>query len=183
MKRPVEGVKTLVALRKRRPDRFSRLLICNEVIKAIEEHIRETGRHLCEEAAFLAGYVTFGSVGVVTTAILPYTYSSAGSCTLPLDVTAGCFKATKETGQVILAQVHSHPGRSWHSTIDDDWAVCDCPGFFSIVVPCYGRFGLNRLFAGGAAIYELTDGREWRRLPLKEIRSRFQLIPSSYAVV
>ena len=170
-------------MKKRRPDRFSKLLVCRSVIEPIEEHLRETGRYLCEEAAFLAGYVTYDSVGIVTTAILPYTKSSQSSCTLPLDITAKCFKVTKESEQIIIAQIHSHPGRSFHSFTDDDWAICDCPGFLSIVVPSYARFGLSRLFMGDAAIFELTNQREWLRLPLKEVRKRFQLIPNIQAVV
>ena len=175
----------LVKLTTKRPDRLNQLLVCDSVVKPIEEHLRETGRHLCEEAAFLAGYVIDGTTGIVTTAVLPYTRSSEAFCTLPLDVIASCLKKVKEMGQIVLAQIHTHGQRSFHSCTDDDWAICDSPGFISIVVPCYGRFRLNELFNGGAgvAIFELMCDHEWREVPLKEVRRRFKIIRSKFVVV
>jgi len=183
MTRTIEQAQRVAKLTVKRPDRLNHLLVCESVVEPVEEHLRETGRHLCEEAAFLAGYVSDGAVGIVTTAVLPYTRSSAAFCTLPIDVTASCLKTIREMGQIVLAQIHTHGQRSFHSCTDDDWAVCDSPGFISIVVPSYGRFGLGRMFNGGAAIHELMCNHEWRKLPSEEVRRRFRVIPSNLAVV
>jgi hypothetical protein len=83
---------------------------------------------------------------------------------------------------VLLAQVHTHPGRAFHSWTDDEWAIADSAGFFSVVVPCFARFGLKRMFAGGAVVHERMANGEWRELRLKEVRRRFHIIPADYAV-
>lgn len=170
-------------VKKRRPERMTGLLVCESVIGPLERHLQATGLDRCEEAALLAGYVAGKSVGVVTTALLPYTQHAAGGCSLPLDVIAGCHDFVKRKGQILLAQIHTHPGRAFHSWTDDRWAISDSAGFFSIVVPCFARFGLTRLFGGGSVIHERKPTGEWRQLPLKEVRRRFHVIPADYAVV
>lgn len=184
MVRSINKTKCLTVVKKPQPSQFSKLLICDWVVEPIEEHLRETGRHSREEAAFLAGFPASNDAAVATTAILPYTISTGGACELPLDVTARVIRVVKEMGGILLAQIHTHPGRYCdHSAIDDYWSIGDWPGFFSIVVPAFARFGLNRLFTGGAVIKERTNMLEWRRLPTKEIKKRFRVIQTSHAVI
>lgn len=171
-------------VKRRRPKRLSGLLVCRSVVAPIEKHLQTTGWDRCEEAALLAGYVAGRSVGVVTTALLPYTDHLGGGCALPLDVTARCLDFVKRKGQILLAQIHTHPGRGCgHSATDDDWAICDSEGFFSIVVPCFGRFGLDRIFAGDAHIHERMATGEWRRLDTQEVSQRFHIVPECRAVL
>jgi len=40
---------------------------------------------------------------------------------------------------VIRAQVHTHPGDAYHSSIDDEWPMVGTVDFISIVVPRFGR--------------------------------------------
>jgi hypothetical protein len=122
-------------------------------------------------------------VGLVTTVILPYTRNTGGGCELPVDVTLKCIEKMNAAGQIVLAQVHTHPGQAWHSETDNEWAFTDCPGLFSIVVPCFGRYGLRRIFNDGVAIYERLISGEWYRLPPCEIQKRFILIPSFRVVL
>lgn len=58
----------------------------------------------------------------------------------------------------IMAQVHSHPGRAYHSGTDDDYAVATTVGCLSIVVPDFARapFDISRL-----AIYRLDARARW----------------------
>ena len=176
--------RTNKTLRTRRPVRTSALLVSEAVIAPIEQHLQTTGWNRCEEAAMIAGYIVGRSVAVATTALLPYTEHSSGGCEVPLDVTFRCSRFVRSMGMVFLAQIHTHPGRSCHHSVtDDEWAICDAPGFFSIVVPCFARFGLRRTLEQGAFIYErMADGR-WRALPTEEVRKRVHVIPATHAVV
>jgi proteasome lid subunit RPN8/RPN11 len=89
-----------------------------------------------------------------------------------------------KAGQIVLAQVHTHPGRlCMHSDTDDDWAFSDCPGLISIVVPCFGRFGLLDILYSGVGIYERLASGQWSRLAPKEIRQRLLVIPVSRPVI
>ena len=169
---------------KQRPDRLASLLLCEALIAPMENHLRTTGLEQREEAALIAGFIVGKDIGIGTTVLLPYTENSTMSCTIPLDVTIECVEVMNRAGQVLLAQVHSHPGRlSSHSGVDDRGAFSDCPGVFSIVVPQFGQYGMRRLLRRGIGIHErMPDGR-WRELPKAEVRKRFAILPSYHEVL
>jgi len=168
---------------RQRPQRFSGLLISSAVIRPVEQHLQAAGRDGREQAALLSGYVLGGKVGMVTTVLLPQTQNYLAGCHVALGTMARCFEATKRLRHFFLAQIHTHPGL-WvgHSPTDDDWAICDAPGFFSIVVPYFARQGLGNLFDGGAAVHERMPTGQWRLLPVDEVRRRFIIIPASHHV-
>ena len=169
---------------KKRPDRLEKILLCESLIAPMENHLRTTGLEHREEAALITGYIVTDSIGIATTVLLPYTENRIAACSLPLDVNLGCVDFMTSAGQVLLAQVHTHPGRiCGHSHTDDHGAFSDAPGLFSVVVPLFGRHGVGHLFGRGIAIHErLTTGR-WRRLPRAEVRKRFAIIPSHHVVL
>jgi proteasome lid subunit RPN8/RPN11 len=166
-----------------RPERLSKLFLCEPVIGPLEQHLHRTGLEHREEAALLAGYIIGRELGLVTTVILPYTESNVAGCELPLDITLKCIDTMNKSGQIVLAQVHTHPGRSFHSNTDDEWAFSDSPGLFSIVVPCFCRYGLKKIFTDGLAIYERLVNGDWYQLDSAEIRSRFYIIPEFKVIV
>lgn len=45
-------------VKKQRPDRLARLLVCESVFRPLEERLRKTGFEQREEAGLIAGYVT-----------------------------------------------------------------------------------------------------------------------------
>ncbi len=168
---------------KYRPDRLKGLLLCESVIKPLEQHLYNTGLERREEAALLAGYIVGKSTGLVTTVVLPYTESHSGGCTLPNDITARCFDIIRRRGQLVLAQVHSHPARAFHSLTDDEWAFSDSPGLFSLVVPCFGRYGLRNILTNGVGIYERLTNGDWYPLDQSEIERRFNIIPDTQVIL
>ena len=166
---------------KYRPERLSRLLLCEPVIQPLEQHLRTTGLECREEPALLAGYI-IGSVGLVTTAVLPFTRSASSACELPLDITIKCIDIMERAGQIVLAQVHSHPGQAWHSETDNEWAYSDSPGLFSIVVPYFGRYGLRNIIEH-IAVYERLVSGEWYLLSPCEVRKRILLVPPTRIIL
>ena len=172
-----------VKLLKNRPERLKGLMLCESVMRPLEEHLYNTGLQRREEAALLAGYILGKSIGLATTVVLPYTENSAAGCSLPMDITVKCLDAVRRSGQIVLAQVHSHPGRAWHSSTDDEWAFSDSPGLFSIVVPCFGRYGIQKIFGDGIAIYERLANGNWYELTSSEIKSRFAFVPTSQPIL
>ena len=65
----------------------------------------------------------------------------------------------------ILAQVHSHPGRAFHSEADDEWAIVRHVGALSLVLPEFARSTTPANFAEQAASYRLSGGNQWVRVP------------------
>lgn len=64
----------------------------------------------------------------------------------------------------VAGQIHTHPGRAFHSAADDLWAIPSKVGALSIVLPRFaaGLTAANTL--GRAAVYQLSTGGTWDRL-------------------
>lgn len=47
--------------------------------------------------------------------------------------------------RTVRAQVHTHPGRAYHSSVDDELALVHTPGYLSLVIPRFaeGPVGLK----------------------------------------
>ena len=76
-----------------------------------------------------------------------------------------------ETGLRLIAQVHSHPSRAYHSDTDDRYAVVTADGGLSLVVPNFGRAPAD---PASWAVYRLSKG-DWRELAAREGRKLFVL--------
>jgi len=74
----------------------------------------------------------------------------------------------------LIAQVHSHPGRAYHSSADDRYAVVTKEGGFSLVVPNFG-FGQPDLTTW--AVYRLS-GPHWLQLDRDQVAKVFTIFNS-----
>ena len=61
----------------------------------------------------------------------------------------------------IVAQVHSHPGRAYHSQVDDEWAIVRHAGALSLVLPHFARSTTVGNFLDEAMTYRLSQRNEW----------------------
>lgn len=71
-------------------------------------------------------------------------------------------RALYERGEVLAAQVHSHPQDAYHSSTDDCFSLVTLTGALSVVVPRFGADGLNG--CRGWAWYRLTGQGQWALL-------------------
>jgi hypothetical protein len=75
-------------------------------------------------------------------------------------------KSIYERGELLAAQVHSHPTEAYHSTTDDSFSLVTLTGALSIVIPDFGR---DRLAAVPRwAIYRLAAGTSWVELSSRD---------------
>ncbi len=77
-----------------------------------------------------------------------------------------------DTGLRLIAQVHSHPRRAYHSDADDRYAIVTAEGGLSLVVP---NFGSAPAEPTSWAVYRL-HGREWREMSTREVETLFEVI-------
>lgn len=63
----------------------------------------------------------------------------------------------------IRVQVHTHPGRAFHSPTDDRWPIIHLPGFLSLVIP---NFGMQNWALQGAYLAEIDNAGRWREVTL-----------------
>ena len=78
-------------------------------------------------------------------------------------------KFLSETGLRMIAQVHSHPGRAYHSSTDDRYAIVTAEGGLSLVVPNFasGPVDIERW-----AIYRLNLGT-WKKMRSGDVQELF----------
>ncbi|MCO5073799.1 MAG: Mov34/MPN/PAD-1 family protein [Rhizobiaceae bacterium] len=75
------------------------------------------------------------------------------------------FAHLREKRLRILAQVHSHPGRAFHSEADDKWAIIRHAGALSLVLPRFAQEATLDNFLSLAATYVLSARNEWKETP------------------
>jgi len=61
-------------------------------------------------------------------------------------------------GVGVRVQVHTHPGRAFHSHTDDHWPIIHTPGFLSLVIP---NFGMGSVGFEGAYLAKLGGDGRW----------------------
>jgi len=111
----------------------------------------------------------------VTTCLVPDARTTPGSYETSVMANAQIIGWLAERGLNLLAQVHTHPGRSVdHSDGDLAGAFMAFPGSLSVVVPNYGRNGMLPFWSCGIHRYGPAG---YRRLSREEIETEIRLIP------
>ena len=67
-----------------------------------------------------------------------------------------------EERRELKAQVHTHPGRAYHSERDDRMAALQVEGFLSLVIP---DFGLGEPGLASAFLVRRTADGGWKQIP------------------
>lgn len=75
------------------------------------------------------------------------------------------FAHLREKRLRVLAQVHSHPGRAFHSEADDEWAIVRHAGALSLVLPRFAQEATVANFLNLAATYVLSTRNVWEEAP------------------
>jgi proteasome lid subunit RPN8/RPN11 len=138
-------------------------------VDEIQAHLRRVGRDGYEGLGLLVGRQD-GERFEVTQAVIPaqrHRRTSDGVCVIVegpelhrLNVWLYRKKLT------LVAQIHSHPGRAYHSDTDDAYAVATTVGCLSLVVPDFARrpFELRDV-----ASYRLDAKARWKPLSRAEV--------------
>lgn len=69
----------------------------------------------------------------------------------------------------ICAQVHSHPGKAFHSTADDRWAIVRHQGALSLVVPHFAATTTPASFLNMIATFALARDDQWLAVPRHDL--------------
>ena len=65
----------------------------------------------------------------------------------------------------VRVQVHTHPGRAFHSPTDDAWPIIRTAGFLSLVIP---RFASANHLLSDAFLTEIGPDGSWREVALSD---------------
>jgi len=131
---------------------------------AVQAHLRAVGRDGYEGLALWAG-VQNGDLFRVSRTIIPeqqHVRNSDGVCVIIGAAELHRLNVTLYKEKLaLLGQIHSHPGRAYHSDTDDRYAIATTVGCLSLVVPDFARapFAISR-----CASYRLDGRGRWMEL-------------------
>lgn len=126
-----------------------RLMLTEPCIEALCTCMEPEIRCGHEGVAYVLGQ-TDGTVTLAVAAVRPEAATPRGSFSVSAPAMAKVVHAAIKTGLQVVGQVHTHPGKAYHSDGDVEGARIVYRGFVSVVLPDYGR----RLPAlDGAAVY------------------------------
>lgn len=138
------------------------------------DHVQETIAHLqvgaqrrCETAVLWLAHYT--APHVVAETYRPEQVVAEDSFHFPPDAVRRMMAHLKAQRMLIAAQVHSHPGRAFHSAADDRWAIVRHEGALSVVVPNFARLVTPKTFLAACAVYQLTADNRWRAVPAPQV--------------
>jgi hypothetical protein len=73
---------------------------------------------------------------------------------------------------VLLVQIHSHPGRAYHSETDDAFPIVAALGGLSIVIPNFGEDPIDKKYW---IVYRLCQ-EGWKEMADNEVNELFQIV-------
>ncbi len=152
---------------------IEKVYIPYNILNETSECLREFGEQQCEGLVLWLGNIDNVQTSHVTKILVPPQDSIKSEDGVGYFVTSETLfslnKLLSSTGLRLLAQVHSHPGRAYHSSADDRYCIVTAEGGFSIVVPDFG-FGPSDLY--NWATYRLVKG-SWEKLSAREVKTTF----------
>ena len=128
----------------------------------VESHLRAAGRHGSEGMALWVGRQEGDLFRVLHTVIPEQTHlnTADGVCVIVKgDALHRLNVQLYRNGLTLLAQIHSHPGRAYHSSTDDAYAIATTVGCLSLVVPDFARAPFSIPLC---ATYRLDAAASWR---------------------
>jgi proteasome lid subunit RPN8/RPN11 len=161
------------------PDSIETYYVPTAVLRQTQQYIEKHGERGHEAYVFWAGGVA-GDEAYVMSCVYPTANARHGGVKVPLDKMTEINRELYDRDQLILAQVHSHPGIARHSDVDEEKAVSFHEGFVSIVVPDFGETPVYDLRDCG--VYTYTQDEKWRLLDEDEIVDRFVIEDTSIEV-
>jgi hypothetical protein len=71
----------------------------------------------------------------------------------------------RSTRRRIVAQIHTHPGRAFHSEVDAEWAIVRHVGALSLVLPRFAVSTTPENFLDEVMTYEYSPAGDWDHCP------------------
>lgn len=141
-------------------------MVSEAIRRATEAHFRECGNGSRECVTFWAASRTASDIAEVARVIHPQHAATLVSTQVGPDVLYDINESLYTNRQMLVAQLHIHPGPAFHSATDDAFPIVQSPGFYSIVLPDFGSRGLKGM--PGCFVAEFSLDLDWRALAKDE---------------
>lgn len=141
---------------RRRPARITTLEIPVRIVSASRT---ETRRFPNDETMFLWTGTCAGGLCEVRTLVTPEVERSGGRVRISREEMKRASRAMRERGEILVLQVHTHPGEIRFSTVDEQEAADQGPGALAMVVHFYGQTDWTPV--RHTVIYERDGAGSW----------------------
>jgi proteasome lid subunit RPN8/RPN11 len=141
-------------------------IICSgTVIADTLEILRTGGRRKEERVALWLAKAGARTPAEVVEVYEPDQIAEVDFFNLPRESMRVLMSHLSSTRRRIVAQIHTHPGRAYHSDADAAWAIVRHVGALSLVLPTFARTTTLLNFLQQVKIYELSPAGEWNLKP------------------
>lgn len=164
---------------RQRPASINRYYLTGDVITATEKLMRRYGKEERECYVWWGGYCTSDGDAQIVSAILPEVTTQFGRVHLSSAQLSKLHAKLRELDQILLVELHTHPGGSGQNEVDAAHPAAIYPGFVTVVVPDFCKSGIGEL---SAHFYQYQNNKCWNALSRQEINDRFIIEPSFVSV-
>jgi len=157
--------------------KIQKILLPLKHIEIIYEHLRSVGHNGVEGIALLLGKFEDEEKFIITASLIPkqeaYRTESGLFYYVGGEELHRINRWAYENKLSLIAQIHSHPGEAYHSSLDDAYAIMSIVGGFSIVIP---NFAFGPIDIKLWETYRLSPSSEWKHVAYKEVQKLFEII-------
>jgi len=154
---------------------LEKVYIPPNILEETSKSLRSFGARKCEGLVLWLGIINKDSTSNVKKVLTPpqasITCENGVGYFIKSETLFSINKLLSSTGLRLLVQVHSHPGRAYHSAADDRYCIVTTEGGFSIVVP---NFGFGCVDLSMWATYRLMN-QKWEKLSSIEVDNIFRI--------
>lgn len=111
----------------------------------------------------------------VQTVYLPHQVAGCEYFHIPQDSIVELLAHLRQNRLMVAAQVHTHPGRAFHSVADDEWAIIRQVGGLSLVLPNFAITTSPDNFTQKAALYRLSEANRWEGIPNNQVVQHYKV--------
>lgn len=115
-----------------------RLVLTEACIMGVHDCLLPEIRRGHEGITYLLGQSN-GTTTIAVAAARPDARTTRGSFQVDAPAMARIVRAAVNVGLQVVGQIHTHPGKAYHSDGDDEGARIAFTGYVSLVLPEYGR--------------------------------------------
>lgn len=139
--------------------------------------LKNAGNRRSEGIALWLARRTDGETVQVVEVLEPVHRAAVDFFHIPSEGMSALMAHLRKTRTKLVAQVHSHPGRAFHSQADDEWAIVRHEGALSFVIPYFARDTSAATFADRAALFRLSSQDRWLEIPRAKFGDHLTVIP------
>lgn len=161
-------------MEKGKPMKVRPVIVAQHIVTETIEQLRQGGRARTERFVVWLAHKTDSHV-LVHEPYVPQYDASDDYFHIHRPAMARLMEHLRIHKLMIGAQLHTHPGKAFHSFADDRWAIVRHVGALSVVLPNFGRATTIENFLSDAKVFSLSPRNKWTEVSEHELHSHLEI--------